>query len=277
MKNLFLNSYKWVLVAVTISLLFTATACDLFTTKETTEKQVIKPKGTLLVFFKDQSASVKTDSTSRETTIKWVKAYLNDYLQPNTDVLVTAIDNYSSVTTTNHDYFLWVSSPKEDNTQVKSEEELQLEQLEQNTKSKSKIREIKNAVIEKLFKVNTTEERANQTAILETIPYLAKLDYTSIRIVYLCDLVQESGRRDFTKTSWPMPSKEFAQNLAKQDARILIKEFNIQNGFEKVKSISVLIPQSASKAHLNNLNHYWDVLFLKLGFRHEVQYITGVF
>ncbi len=277
MKNLFSNASQMLLKAITIILFFGITSCNLIT-KDKAEGQTKTDKRTLLVFFKDQSASIKTDSSSIDPTIKWIKGYLNNYLKPNTDILVTAIDNYSSVTTTNHHYFLWKTQQDErQNEEVKSEEELQLEQLEQATKSKSKIRSTKNLVIQQLFFDKLEHESSNQTAILETLPYLAKLNYDSIRIVYLCDLIQESKRRDFTKTAWPIPSKEFAQNLANEDVQKLIKEFNILNGFEKVKSISVLIPKSASKANLNNLNYYWDKLFLQLGFKQKTDYVTGVF
>lgn len=277
MKNLFSNASQMMLKTIAIVLFFGITSCNLIT-KDKAEVQTKTSKRTLLVFFRDQSASIKTDSSSIEPTIKWIKGYLNNYLKPNTDVLVTGIDNYSSVTTTNHHYFLWETQQDErQNEEVKSEEELQFEQLEQATKTKSKIRSTKNLVIQQLFFDELEHAPSSQTAILETLPYLAKLNYDSVRVVYLCDLVQESNRRDFTKTSWPMPSKEFAQNLADEDAQKLIKAFNIENKFQKVQSISVLIPKSASKANLNNLNYYWDKLFLQLGFKQKTDYVTGVF
>lgn len=276
MKKSFSTSSLIFFKAIVIALVFSSTSCNLFTENKS-EKQVDTPSKALLVFIKDESASIKSDSSSIELTTKWLKNYLNKSLHPITDVLVTSIDNYSSITTTNHNFILWETDQKNLTQEVKSEEELQLEELQQTTKEKSKLRSIKKVVLQRLFTSSSQSQPATQTAILEMIPYLAKLEYSSIKIVYLCDLIQESNRRNFTKAEWPMPSRGYAQNLAQVDAQSLIKEFNIDNGFNKVASIVVLIPKAAPKDKLNNLNYYWDELFEKLGYKSKIEYVTGVF
>jgi hypothetical protein len=227
MKKSFFTSSQIFFKTIVITLVFSATSCNL-----KSEIQVETPSKKLLVFIKDESASIKSNSSCIKQTTKWLKNYLNKSLEPSTDVLVTSIDNYSSVTTTNHDFILWQTDQKSQTQEVKSKEELQLEELVRTTKDKSKLRSIKKTVLERLFTRNSQSQPATQTAILELIPYLVNLEYSSIKIVYLCDLIQESNRRDFTKGQWPMQSRESAQNLAQEDAQSLIKEFNIDNGFE---------------------------------------------
>lgn len=238
------------------SLLFIASGCDTASEQPKEEKAT-----TVLVFIRDASQSVRMDADEKTQLEKWLKQYFLEALEPNTDVLLMSV-NENSNSVANHQFFRWTFDKQQSADEYKSETDKLMDESMKESEDQTQKITLMVSLLKSLRKDSLAN--ANRSLIIEMIPEILRLtkDYSSLRIVYYSDMIQE-GERSFIKT--PLRSKSIAESYGKEDANELINQFGIQTqGLKKVKSIQVLLPSNVNPKTLNNIQFYYTSFFRSL-------------
>ncbi len=238
-------------ISVVLLSIFSVVSCQKETTKEA-------PESSLIVLVKDKSASISQSNAEQEKEIKHLTRYLNQNLIENTDVVIMDINSHSD-SRTNTTWFKFNAPKVQEATRVQSESEKELEQTFYQAKVRRTLKATQKKIIEQMYGTTTS---SNQTAIVELLYPISEIlkNYHKASICVYSDLIQESDFIDFTKSSWAMPSKAFATDLAKTDFDRLQKQ-GLQIDLSKVTSFDVVTPNNPENdKYYVLMPYYWDTI-----------------
>lgn len=240
-------------ISVLLLLILSVVSCQKEATKEA-------PERSLLVLVKDKSASITQSQSEQEMEIKHLTRYLNQNLIENTDVVVMDINSHSD-SRTNTTWFKFKAPRVQEATRVQSESEKELEQTFYQAKVRRTLKATQKKIVQTMYGTATS---SNQTVIVELLHPISEIlkNYDKASICVYSDLIQESNFRDFTKGEWSMPSKSYANDLAKTDFERLQQQ-ELQINLSKVISFDVVTPKNPqNEKYYVTMPHYWDSLLV---------------
>lgn len=235
MKNVFRITIKKIMTA---SLCIIFASCNLFSSQD----KPPKIQKSVLVIINDVSGSIKLTDAEIEKEQVWLKKYWHSNFKPQSDVALLSV-NSTSNSALNIKWFKWQFSENKSAEEFQSETEKIMEASNEENDNLIQKAQIQKQVLEEL-KVQSQSNGANQSEIIELTPLLAKAIekyYTSVQIVYLSDMCQNSSKVTFN--SHTLQSKQRAEQYARVHAKEITKEFSLKgNILEKVTSITILVP-----------------------------------
>lgn len=216
----------------------------------------------------DRSGSVERSETEISVQKSFLTKYLQQHFEKPTDIILMGLHTYSG-SSVNHRLIPYKTTQK-----VQEEYVSETDKLLQESSEKMEIRKQQKKMESQLFRALFEEksEPSSQTAILELLPQISKLSatYASVDIVFLSDMYQESGLRDFDK---PSPkTKAVAIEMADADTKEMKRQFSVQEDMlKKVHSIEVLVP-SGNDSKMITVPDYWEKVFRNFGYQNPVNW-----
>jgi len=253
------------LLTLGLSMLF---SCEM-NSEETLETQMSSKK--VLVVIKDRSGSIQERSSDKEEQRQWMKRYLHDHYEPETDLVLLYI-NSSSNSSINSTRFNWKYSDEKPAEEYRSETDQLLDESNKENNNRIQGKKLQSLLLKKLFD-ESSAAASNQTQILALIPQLDRLtkSYHSVSILMISDMIEESSFRNFSSN--PPTSKSNAESMAVKDAQKIRTLFQLTNNpLSKVQSISVLVPARVNPESLTIVPYYFEQLFAEFGYKSAISW-----
>lgn len=256
------------LIAMLFLATISTTSCDFFKSKapQKTSKKC-------LIVVRDESASIEEDATDVEKQTLWVKNYLHDNFQEETDIFLLSV-NSNSNSAINHQSLKWKKSDEKSVTDYESETDKLLNESQQSMENRFQIKKLQKQLLDKLFNTNDLV-KSNQTQIIELLPQIDRLtrNFTEIKILLITDGFQESNLRNFGIT-YPN-SKKRAEEFAQTDAKKMMKLFGLNNSVLKnVSSIKVLVPPKTDAQKLETTPYYFKQFFSCFAYTGDIDWTS---
>ena len=243
-------------------------SCEM-NSNETLETPISSKK--VLVIIKDQSGSIQERSSDKEGQRKWMKRYLHDHYEPETDLVLLYI-NSSSNSSINQTCFNWKYSDEKLVEEYRSETDQLLDESTKENNNRIQEKKLQSLLLKKLFD-EPSAAASNQTQILALLPQLDRLtkSYQTVSILMISDMIEESSFRNFSSN--PPKTKQHAESMAFKDAEKIRTSFQLKtNPLSKTQSISVLVPARINPESLTVVPYYFEQLFAEFGYKSTISW-----